>query len=145
MIKNSKKSQTLILQFILFFIIGFSVFLIVGNFFRLQSNIFGSDINDYALKLTNSYISGNAILMFDCKGCDYSFINFSTKMNTRPDFIFEIKMSRRLLNTSLVLTSKYDISSIHRINESVTFVGKASTSKPLTLTINKTKNELRVD
>ena len=144
MIKLSKKSQSLVIQFILFFVIGFTIFITIGNFFKFQLDIFKSDITEYALKLTNSYMAGNTILMLSCKECDYASMNFSSKLNTRPDYIFEVILEDDLIKTSLILTEMNYISSVHNINELV-FAGKSATSEPLTLTLDKTKNELRVD
>jgi len=135
------KSQSLIVQFILFFVIGLAIFLSVGNIFKLHSEITRADIIDYSIKLTNSLISSAAIATIDsCKQCDFVAINLKAEENIAGYFA-EIKLERGL-NVSTV--EKSFSSSIHNINETTDMYGKVSSTKPITLTFDRTKNKLTI-
>lgn len=136
------KAQSLIVQFILFFMIGFTIFLAIGNIFKLHSEITRNDIINSSLKLTNSFISSAVITATaSCKKCDFVSINFKTGENI-VGYFTEIKLENGL-NVSTIEKSFF--SSIHNINESVSIVpGKASSTKPITLTFDRTKNKLMI-
>ena len=137
-----KKSQSLLIQFVLFFIIGFSLFLLIGNFFKYQSELFRTDIIDLSLKLTNSYFSSFAINSIDsCKQCDY--VENSIKLEpTTAGYFFETTFSSEGLDVSTAPTHNSFVSSVHNLNESHNMNGKSSSAETITLTCSRTKNEL---
>jgi hypothetical protein len=143
-IKKVNKAQSLIVQFILFFLIGFTLFLSVGVVFKYQKDIFRSDVSDYGLALTNSYLSSIAInSMYTCKLCNY--VDYKIRLsNTTADYIMEIAFDHNGINTSISLVAKNYHTSAHNLNYSTNLAGKTSTFQPITLTYNRTKNELRV-
>ena len=139
-----KKSQSLLIQFVLFFIIGFSLFLLIGNFFKYQSGLFRADIIDLSLKLTNSYFSSFAINSIDsCKQCD-SVENSIKLESTTAGYFFEIILSSEGLDVSTAPTHNSFVSSVHNLNESYDMDGKAVSAETITLTFSRTKNELEV-
>lgn len=110
-----KKSQALIFQFVLFFIIGFSLFLMIGNLFRFHSDIIRGDVADLELKLANSYISSIVITSVDsCKGCDEVNMKFTLKDITGTYPIIDFKNG---LNVSII--DKYHFSSLNNLNETL--------------------------
>lgn len=139
-----KKAQSLIVQFILFFMIGFSLFLVIGNFFRYQSDIFRGDIADLSLKLTNSYLSFLVINSVDtCKQCDY--VETSVKFeNTTAGYFFDISFSSEGLRVSTFPKYSSFTSSIHNLNKSIRMQGEKFSVETLNLTFSRTKNELEV-
>lgn len=140
-----KKAQSLIIQFILFFLIGFALFVVTGSFFKSQSDMFRSESTEYNIKLTNSYLSSFAVGLIDgCKNCDYASVLIKLE-NTTAGYFFEESLSKSGLNVSVPNTGKFFISSIHNLNSSTNFSGKSSSAKPITLTFTRTKNELRVE
>jgi len=141
-----RKAQSLIVQFIIFFIAGFALFIGIGSFLKFQSDVFREDITDSSLELTNSYLSSLIVTSVDsCKQCDYA--KFSQKLESRAtDYFLEFKLGDEGLNVSAVPGEKFYLSSIHNLNESFdTIVGKASSIKPINLTFSRTKNELRIE
>jgi len=140
-----RKAQSLIIQFVLFFMIGFSLFLFVGNFFKYQSDVFRSDITDLNLKLTNSYLSSFVVNSVDsCKQCD--FVQTSIKLeNTTVGYFFEAGLSSNGLSVSAMPGYKSFVSSVHNFNKSFSMAGKASSAQAINLTFSRTKNELEVN
>lgn len=136
------KAQYLIVQFVLFFIIGLTIFLAIGNIFKLHSEVVRDDIISSSLKLTNSFISSAVITATaSCKQCDFVSINLRT-MEKIADYFTEIKLKNGL-NVSTIERSFF--SSIHNINESIIIVpSQASSIKPITLTFDRTKNKLMI-
>jgi hypothetical protein len=136
------KGQSLVIQFVIFFLIGFSLFLSVGSFFRYQSDLFREDIISYSLSSANSYISSNMVVAVDsCKQCDY--ISLSVPMsNLTAGYVIEINLKNSGLNVSMPY--KYFSSSAHNLNSSFSLSGKSSSVQPITLTFNRNQNKLEV-
>jgi hypothetical protein len=139
------KGQSLIIQFVLFFIIGFTLYLTIGNFFRFQSDVFREDITRESLKLVNSYLSSNMIMAADsCKQCDYVNLTFKIE-NTTAGYFYNLDLSNSQVNVSVPpYTNKNFITSGHNLNTSFSSTGKSISSKTLTLTLNRTKNEIGI-
>jgi len=139
-----RKGQSLVIQFILFFIIGFTIFLSISNFFRIQSDALSSDALSYGLELTNSYISSHALnLITTCKLCTAANITLRLA-NTTAGYYITADIDQAGLNTSTpYVAKKAYASSMHNINESVSIEsGRVSSARPITLTYGRTKNQL---
>ena len=140
-----KKGQSLIIQFVLFFIIGFTIFVTIGSFFKSQSDAFRIESTDYNVKLANSYLSSFAVGLIDtCKGCDYASIQIKVE-NTTAGYYFLGNLNKRGLNVSTSWGGLQYINSIHNLNSSTVFTGNSSSAKTISLTFNRTKNELRME
>lgn len=138
-----EKGQSLVIQFLLFFLIGFSIFISLGSFFKYQADIFRKEISSSTLNLTTSYLSSAIILIFDsCKGCD--FVNFSlTIHNTSAGYPLLITTQNSMLNVSNFLGSS--VTNLHNLsNNPLKITGDSVPSKPIILTFNKTNNILKV-
>ena len=136
------KGQSLIIQFLVFFLIGFSLFISIGTFFKYQSDLFRDEITSSSIKLANSYISSNIItLLKNCKQCDTATISTSISNLTAGEAI-QINLSSSGLNTSM--PTKYFNSPVHNLNYSLAFSGKSYSFKPITLTFDKNQNILEV-
>jgi len=137
-----KKGQSLIIQFALFFLLGFSLFITIGSFFKSQSESFRSESIEYNTKLANSYLSAFAIVLVDnCKNCDQASVLIKLE-NTTAGYFFEEKLSSLGLNISAPGTPQSFTSSIHNLNCSTDFFGRASSAKPIYLTFNRSQNVL---
>ncbi len=136
------KSQSHVIQFILFFLIGFLIFLAIGNVFKFQFFSIQSKITDLFLKSVNSHLSSAIIAAVDsCKTCDTASISLNLEKTIAGNF-YEIKLENGL-NTST--EGKYTFSSLHLLNNSITVQqSKAVSIKPITLTFDKTKSNLVV-
>jgi len=141
-----RKAQSLIVQFIIFFVMGFSLFVTVGTFFRVQSDAFRNDVANYTLGLTGSYFSSAIVNAIDtCKQCDYA--RYSLKIeNATAGYFLEIGLnSKEGLNVRAVPGEKVFASYIYNFNESFNLSGLAASVKPISLTFSRTKNELGVE
>lgn len=135
------KGQSQVIQFVLFFLIGFTIFLGIGSFFKLQSDMFKEDVSSSSLKLMNKYLSSITITTNNCKLCDY--VNITSNVpNTYAGYYLETKFSDIGLNVSA--SNKYYISSVHNLNSTLSMSGKSSSAKPISLTYNKNQNKLEV-
>ena len=143
---NGRKGQSLVLQFVLFFIIGLTIFLSISNFFKIQADTLSSDALSYGLELTNSYLSSNLLnLVTTCRLCTLSNTT-SILANTTAGYYMTATLNSGGLNTSTPYVSKkIYTSSIHNLNESVGIVESGSSSgKPISLTYSRTKNQLEM-
>ncbi len=134
------KAQSLLIQFVLFFIVGFFLFLTIGNFFRIQSERFRENIGDLSLKLASTNIASYAInSMYACKQCDYVRNQIFFERSVAGYFIVaNISQSGLAVFTTPGAKSYY--SSMHNLNESIKNFGETSITKPIGLTLNRTKN-----
>lgn len=135
------KSQSLVVQFLIFFVIGFSFFLSIGIFFRSQANLIKNDILDSGLELETKYISTAAgIATSTCKTCD----NVSIRVELRPVIDYRPKIG---LGDGIVLSiepeNKVSRSSINNLKHSLNFIpNEVSSVRPITLMYDRTKNNL---
>jgi hypothetical protein len=124
--------------------IGFSLFLLVGNFFRSQSEAFRSEIAELNLRMASSYISSLSINFVDsCKQCDYVETRAVLK-NISAGYYFQINLSSIGLNISTLPDYKSFVSSLHNLNESTYMEGNKVSIQTINLMFNRTKNELEV-
>lgn len=140
-----KKAQSLIIQFVFFFIMGFTLFIVIGLSFKAQSDMFREDVVDHMLGLTGSHISAAAVsAVATCRQCDY--IEISLKLeNMTAGYFFQMDLDKAWMNVSAVPGGKSLPYNVYNFNESYNLTGRAASAKPITLTFNRTKNELRVE
>ena len=137
------KSQSVIVQFVLFFMIGLTLFLSLGNVFKYHSEIVRGDVIDSSLKLSDNFISLAIITAVDsCKQCDYISMKIKTEESIGGYFT-EFSLSNDGLNIST--REKYYSSTVNNLNENIDMLGSASSIKPITLTFNRTKNEIEIN
>ncbi len=134
------KSQSLIVQFILFFLIGLTIFLAISQLFKFHSDIIKRDITSSSLKLSNSFISSAVITAVDsCKGCDV--VKISTRIGKTAGYYTIAELDDGLITS--VASGESFSSSIHNLKETIdNLQGKVSSLKPLTLTFDRTNNKL---
>lgn len=138
------KGQSLLIQFVLFFLVGLTLFLSIGSFFRLQSDMFRESAAESSVKLINSYLSSLAIASVDtCKECDSVRMKVETEERF-ADYFIEVTLDDYGLEVSTVPRRKYFISPIHNLNETVNLSGRAPLVRAINLTYNRNKNKLEV-
>jgi hypothetical protein len=143
---KKSKAQSLIIQFMLFFMIGFALFVTIGNLFKNQSDALREEIINKSLKMTANFISSNAINIIDsCKQCDYAVVMMQLQ-NETASYILDLRLNNDGLNVSIPFwRGKYYTTNLHNLNYPQTeWSGHTASSQPLTLTYNRTKNELRI-
>ena len=135
------KAVALILQFVMFFIIGLTFFIAVSNIVKFQSTEIRQDILNSGSDLSIKEISAEIInTVNSCKSCD----NTTIKFNQKPIAGFgpTYKLSNGII-LSVLLQSKSLQSSIHNLYYSITYDTKeVGSSKTLNLTYDKTNNKL---
>jgi hypothetical protein len=138
------KGQSLIVQYVTFFMIGFTLFLTIGNFFRYQANRSANEIVYGNLRLANSYLSSASITLTDsCKQCDVVTYKIILANRTTGSF-FEIFLKNE---TGLKVSTPENMfaSSIHKLNfTNMSFSGSGVSDRPIILTYNKNNNQLVV-
>ena len=140
-----RKGQSLVIQFVLFFIIGFTMFISIGNFFKLQSDGIRIDVGEFSTQLTSSYLNSRIVRMMDsCKECNFG--NFSFRIeNTSAGYYTLITAGPKWVLTEISPISKSTNSTIHNLLLSVNVKeGFASSAEPITITYNKTRNQLNL-
>ncbi|MEM5879577.1 MAG: hypothetical protein QXU74_03745 [Candidatus Aenigmatarchaeota archaeon] len=137
------KGQSIVIQFLIFFLIGFSIFISLGSFFNYQSEIFRQSILSSGVNLTRSYVSSAIITMVDtCKECDFVKLTIKTH-NTSAGYPILIKGEDLVLVVSTPIDSIS--TSIHNLLGNVLRVtGSSPSTKPIVLTFNRTNNNLEV-
>lgn len=139
------KSQSMIVQFILFFVIGLSLFISIGNFFRLQHDIFREDATDLHRKLINNYFSSLIITSVDtCKQCDFVNNEITLERMTGGYFI-NVSLDYSGLKVSTQPEAKSFSSSVHNFNSSLDFTGSATSARPISLVRDKTNLTITQD
>lgn len=142
-IRFGEKSQSIIIQFILFFLIGLGVFIGVGSMFRMQTDIFREDVAMTSLKVTNSYITSSAIVSLGCKNCDVVESKITIK-NSTVGYFTQVFLTNSGIRTSTAPPSKEYSSSMHNLNSSLTLTGQAPSVRPINLTFNRNQNKLEI-
>jgi hypothetical protein len=135
------KGQWLVIQFVLFFLIGLTIFIAIGNLFKLRADIFREDVANSTRKLINSFVSSLVVSSFTCKECEYSKISVKLE-NTTAEYFFDIYLNNSGINVVSQPGGKNYLSSAHNLNSTLNFSGHSTSVKTITLT--KTQNKLEV-
>ena len=139
------KGQALIVQFVLFFLIGFAIYLMVSGFFKYQTDLYKQQIIDSNINLTASQISSAIIAIVEgCKGCDQISITLNLR-NFTADYPFEVYFNSSGFTMLVPVIEKSFQSTVHNINSYLTIVAtKVLSTQPINLTFDKTQNKLEV-
>jgi len=140
------KAQSLVVQFVIFFMTGFSIFLAIGSFFKYQSDMLKENSLSFNVELTNSYLSSAAISLVDrCKQCDDSKVSLKFPSSTLG-YNYGFKLDKNGLNVSVISEEeKHYASSLRNLNYSLTMEGDTDSTRAISLTFEKTKNKLVVE
>ena len=135
------KAVSLIVQFVLFFIIGLGFFLLSGNLFKYQSGLVRKGILDSGSELSVNQISAISISSVDsCKSCDNVTIKVDQKSIAGYNPVYQ-------LSNGIILKvepeNKIVQSTMHNLYYSITYdTAEVSSSKSIALTYDKIKNKL---
>ncbi|MBI2005347.1 MAG: hypothetical protein HYS80_01135 [Candidatus Aenigmarchaeota archaeon] len=138
------KAVSLIIQFVIFFTIGFGFFLLAGNLFKFQSGLVKQDILDASSKLAASQMSASSITAVDsCKSCDNTTIKINSK--TIVGYAPTYQLSNGII-LKIEPESKLVQSSMHNLYRSISYgSAEVSSSKTIALTYDRTKNNLVIE
>jgi len=137
------KGQTVVIQFVLFFVIGFLIFISIGTFFRYQSDLFRQMIISSSIKMTSSYVSSAAVALVDsCKGCDFVNISIRTQ-NTSAGYPIDILFLGSTFKTFAPTTSELLFTTIHNLLiDTLTASGSSSSAMTIILTFDRSQNKI---
>ncbi|RLI98198.1 MAG: hypothetical protein DRP00_02450 [Candidatus Aenigmatarchaeota archaeon] len=137
------KGISLIFQFVIFFLIGLSIFLSMGMLFRSQYDIVRKDILEQRIKNVANFFAANLLdLYLSCKECDQATLTLEPEEIGIP---YKISLEEDNLTISILETGKNYSIKLNNFNYSVEFSGEAFSGRPVILTLDKTKNKLRVE
>jgi len=138
------KGQTLVLEFMLFFLISFSLFSIISTFFYNQSQYFKEIVGDRSGDLINDILNIHFIRSSSCKSCHSVHVkdNIPSRIG---DHYYLVYVNSTCLNTTLLSDKSYSRESpMFRLNETFNFVESVSSSqnKILDIRINNRDKEV---
>ena len=137
------KAVSLIFQFILFFLIGFSIFLLISFLFSSQYGLVREDIIERRVKNVATYFSSQIISLYvSCIECDYATLTIQPEDIEYP---YKIYLHDDNLTISVLNLNKSYSVKLNNFNSSIKFEGEAISGKPVVLTLDKTRNYLRVE
>jgi hypothetical protein len=140
-----RRGQSTVIEFLIFFIIGLTLFIGIGNFFKIQSDILRKDVSVYSVQLVSNYMSSLIIAGVDsCKQCDV--IEGDVKL---PDSVFGYYLQTSLSSKGLNITTlPPDLNmtwSIGNLNYSIASMsGSAPSIQTINLTYNRNENKLEI-
>ncbi len=119
-----RKGQSIIIEFILFFLISFSFFSVISFFFYNQNEFFKERIGDRLTDIVNNLVSNHIIRGVTCRSCNSVKIqeNLPSKIG---GYYYRVFLNQQGLNTTLMSGKLYSRrSSLFNLNE--TFTGGLS-------------------
>jgi hypothetical protein len=142
---TDSKGQSFVIQFIMFFMIGMGMFIMLGNFFKFESENIKNQLIDYSTEMIGSYVSSMVVSAVEgCQNCGVVEYDFRLAKTYTGHFI-EIDLSDRGVSViSAPEASVYD-SSLNNLNESIDITDSSvSSMKTINLTYNKNQNKLEI-
>ena len=135
------KAQAFILQFILFFLIGFSIFVSTGNLLRFREHTFRTSLLKEMRELVGSYVEASVMLQKNCD-CD-SIFNLRLRNKTAERFI-QVSLEEDGLKVITLPEGFSYFSPFFNLNQSYNLKGSAISVKPIKIIVNKTENYIEV-
>ncbi len=137
------KAVSLIVQFILFFLIGLSVFLSVGMLFSNQYVLVREDILEERIKNVANYFASQIISLYiSCIECDYASLTINPENIQHP---YKIYLHEDNLTISVLDIGKNYSIKLNNFNQTLIFSGEAFSGRPVILTLEKSNNKLRIE
>lgn len=142
---ESRLGQSQIMQFILFFLVGMTLFTAVGNFFRLQSEALQAEISNSSFEVIGNYFAAAAVASVDqCKQCG-SVENTMRISDSVFGYYLQISLGQAGLAVATAPPTSSFTTSVNNLNASVPFVpGSAPSIQPINLTYDRNQNRLEI-
>ena len=141
------KGQSIIIEFILFFFISFSLFTAISYLFYSQNIYFEKTISESNTEIINDLISTNIINAVNCKACDTLLITQDVPSKIGGSF-YKVQLYERGINTTLMsLKPFFRTMSVFNLNETYTFLGSEALSdnKIVRIKINNIEKKIEVE
>jgi len=138
--------QSQIIQFVLFFLVGMTLFIGVGNFFRIQADALQAELSNSSFELIGNYFASAAVASVDaCKQCG-SVENKFRISDSVFGYYLQISLGSDGLTVATAPPTKSFKTSVNDLNASVYFVpGFASSIQPINLTYDRNQNTLAIN
>ena len=141
----SKKGQSMVVQFTLFFLIGIGMFMTLGGFFRMQADNVRRSLINLSLEMVDSHISSIIVnFVGSCSNCEVIDGTIVLEKTYAGYFL------NTILNESGIIIetaprSRAFSSSINNLNESLVIVDNSVPSiKNINLTYTRNQNKLEI-
>jgi len=140
-----RRGQSQIMQFILFFLVGMTLFTGVGNFFRIQSEALQAEISNSSFELIGNYFASAAVASVDqCKRCG-SMENTMRISDSVFGYYLQISLGDAGLTVATAPPTASFATSVNNLNASVDFLpGSAPSIQPINLTYDRNQNRLEI-
>ncbi len=133
------KAQSFIVEFILFFMISFSLFTAISYYFYSQNIFYKGKVGTTTAELINDIVATNIIKGLNCKSCDR--VTITEEIPSKIGGIFYVvKLDKHVINTTLMREkSSFVETSIFNLNGTLFFSGSStSEDKRIVIKINNT-------
>ncbi|MGC9200393.1 MAG: hypothetical protein ACP5F8_00290 [Candidatus Aenigmatarchaeota archaeon] len=122
------KAQTQVIQFVLFFILSFSIFSLILNFFYSSSFSFQDRVLTFQRETLASYVSSYVTYIWEnCRYCNSSFFKIAIPSKLSENY-HDVYFSNNILYIKSQPLGKDFSSSLHNINQSASFSGYFSSA-----------------
>jgi hypothetical protein len=134
-----KKGQSFIVEFVIFFMISFSLFAGISYLFYSQNIYYKKRIGSATSDLVNDLILTHTIEAINCKACDEATITEDIPSRIGGIF-YVIHLDNSAINTTLMTEkASFRETPIFNLNETLFFSGSSkSEDKKIVIKINKT-------
>jgi len=142
-----KKGQSLIIEFILFFMVSFSLFAVISAFFFNQNQFFKGRVGDKLADTVNNLVSSHIVKGVTCKSCTSVEVQEDLPSKIGGYYYRVFLDQEEGLNTTLVSRNLYSRKNqLFLLNESFQLLDSKSKSenKIIEIQINIRDKEIRV-
>lgn len=138
------KSQALVIQFVVFFLIGLSIVFLASSVFNYFLNNFRSSNLQASLQVISNSFNIEAINAYSCSYCQQVDV-YAELPNLTLGSAYKMYAANNFFVVESTIPTKSYNNSFNNLNESLNFQGSAySTAKNVIFTINKTQNYIKV-
>lgn len=149
------KSQTQVIQFILFFVISISIFSLISSYLFSFSQSSKDRLLASFRELVASYTSGFLVNVYtSCKYCNYTSLRYGIPYQSFDNF-HEVNATNNIIYVRSMPLQKQVFTSAHNLNITVKFTGFYSTgatfpfyglnkTSPVLISFNKSENKFKI-
>jgi hypothetical protein len=135
------KGQSLIIQFILFFVIGLSIFAAIGSLFKFQAKLYQQQIADESRKQLANFFGSIIVYQNSCQCNSRYEVGFK---NLTAGYITQFLLDDRGLIVIMIPGGKYYLFPLYNLGKSYEVGGAAYSTRPIKITFSKTQNKIEV-
>lgn len=140
-----RKGQTLVIEYIVFFLISFSLFIMITAFFYNQNELFKGRVGERLISLINDDIAANAAKGLSCKSCRTVKVHIFVPSKI-GGYYYRVELNQYSLNTTLLSGKLYfKENKLFNLNETFSTSGESkSENKIIEMQINNIDKQMRI-